>query len=130
MTVHVEFPSIVAFLRDYLRESLARNGYPSVEVTDKYRGDKVEVWLQRDGGSARDVRDFPRIRVNCFHDGKDGDPVDELTQRVSTILRASAGQGPIRKATVLSGPIPVDGHKPRRYLLVEFVVVGEPITLV
>lgn len=130
MSVVAEFPDALSWLVDYLTPRLKVNGYPYVTVGDLYKGDSVEVWLQRDGGRVLDVaRATASIRVNCFHD--DPAEVDTLAQRVSTLMRLA----PTENDVVLTvqqnaGPLFISGIKPQRYMLFDVTVAGASVSLV
>ena len=138
MTGVAEFPDVLVWLKGYLGPILQRNGYPDAHVSDKYRGDSVEVWLQHDGGSTLDVRRAARtVRVNVFHDQNVGpdeaDPVDALAERVSTLIRLApltAEGAVVSKVQQIAGPLHVPGPKPQRYLLFELVLIGQTASLV
>jgi hypothetical protein len=127
--VVAEFPDTLAWLVDYLTPRLQANGYPYVTVGDLYKGDSLEVWLQRDGGRVLDVaRAAASIRVNCFHD--DPAKVDALAQRVSTLMRLA----PMENDIVLTvqqnaGPLLINGIKPQRYMLFDVTVAGVSVSL-
>jgi len=125
----VEFPDVVGLLVDHLGDRVHANGYPDAHVSDVYRGDSVEVWLQRDGGASQDVREFPRIRVNVFHEAQTAVEVDAFAQRISALMRGSAGYGPIKRVRQLTGPTPSPDVKPRRYMLSELPLVGSTLTI-
>lgn len=129
MTELVEFPDVELWVTGYLRAALAANGYPSVRVADTYAGTSpLEVWVQRDGGPALDVvRERPRVRVNCFADGPPHTAVNNLSRRVSTLMRAAGNQGPVRRVEQLSGPTTIPDSRPRRYMLFELILVGSPL---
>lgn len=131
MTEATEFPNVVLWATGYLRTALQANGYATVRVADTYKGSApFEVWIQRDGGPVLDVkRELPRLRINCYADGTSSQPVDDLARRVSTIMRAAAGAGPVRKVTQMSGPTSIEDTRPRRYMLFELTVVGSHLTL-
>lgn len=129
MTEAVVFPDTLAYVSDYLHPLLVAQGFPGVRVDDEYRGDRLEVWLQRDGGPVLDlVREVVRLRVNCFAD--DPARIIPLTQTVSALLLAAKGSGPIRGATRTGGPILITPSvKPQTLMNFELIVRGEPLSL-
>jgi hypothetical protein len=125
VTTLIEFPSVVLHVTGYLRDALAANGYPGVRVADTYRGDDVEVWVQRDGGPMLDRhRDLARIRINVFHKGATSSEVDDLARRVSTLMRGMADGSPVVRVTQSTGPTSIADTLPRRYMLFEVLVRG------
>lgn len=129
MSVVAEFPDAAAWFIAYLEPRLRANGYPYVRVTDTYRGDPVEVWVQRDGGRVLDVaRASATIRVNCFRD--DPAQVDALAQRVSTLMRlAPTLNDVVLKVDLNAGPVPINGIKPQRYMLFDCTIAGASVSL-
>ena len=122
----VEYPNVVEYLVDYLQTALA-TAYPTVVVTDFYRGQPVCVWVQRDGGPGLDLlREAARIRINCYHSaaGSASKPVDDLARRVSTLIRACPNGQPVVRAVQTSGPASIADTVPRRLLGFELVVRG------
>lgn len=125
MTTAVEFPNTVLWITSYLRDALAANGYPSARVADTYRGDDVEVWVQRDGGPQLDqIRELARIRINVFHAGANSGPVDDLARRVSTLMRAAPDGNPVLRVRQIAGPTSLADTLPRRYLMFDVTVRG------
>lgn len=130
MTTVVVPPNAVLWFTQYLRAGIRANGYPTARVADTYKGDDVEVWVQRDGGAELDqIRDEPRIRINVYHKGATSEGVDDLTDLVIALMKAAPGNGPVKRVRKTSGPSSIADKLPRRYMLFEAVLVGSPRTI-
>lgn len=128
----VIFPDTVFWLCGWLRPIVVANGYTGARVSDRYKGDTVaEVWVQRDGGGQLDpVRERARIRINCFHTGATSADVNGLARTVVGAVLAAPGNGPVKRARILSGPSEVpEPDRNRRLLLVELHVIGANFTI-
>lgn len=128
MSALVEFPNVVLAVTQQLRAALVANGYPNVRVADKYKGDDVEVWVQRDGGPQQGpTLEVARIRINVFAKGSSSEAVDDLARRVSTLMRGLADGDPIVRVVQSSGPTSIEDSLPRRFLAFEVTVRGANI---
>lgn len=130
--VSIIFPDTVFWLCGYLRPIVAAQGFAGARVSDRYKGDTVaEVWVQRDGGGQLDpVRERARIRINCFHTGGTSADVNTLARIVVAAVLGATGNGPVKRARLISGPSEVpEPDRNRRLLLVELDVIGSNITI-
>ena len=131
MSTTVIFPDTVLWLCGWLRPIVAANGFAGARVSDRYKGDTAaEVWVQRDGGGQVDqVRERPRLRINCFAGGLSSSDVNNLARTVAAAVLAAPGNGPVKRARILSGPTEVpEPDRNRRLLLVELDVIGVNFT--
>lgn len=129
MATLVEFPNTVLEVATRLRAALVAHGYPTVRVADTYKGSGLEVWLQRDGGPVLDaVRETARIRVNVFAPGATSQAVDDLSQRVSTLMRGMADGSPIVQVVQTAGASSVADTMPRRLMAFEVTVRGSALS--
>lgn len=114
----------------YLRPLLALHGWTGVIVSN---ATPTTTWtrlvtVRRDGGSASDVRDFPRLGVNVWA-ATEKDATD-LALLVDALMRAAVNEGPVRRIRRTGGPSPIadESKKPRRYLTYELTTRGEALT--
>jgi hypothetical protein len=123
MTTPLIFPDIELWACAYLRTELAAFGYPGTYVSNRRGTQATAVWVRRDGGGALDqVREAPRLGVNCFAPSEQA--VTDLARTVCALLIASPDGAPVVKATQITGPSPVADSGPRRFLSIELVVRG------
>lgn len=128
MTTPIVFPDTETWVAAYLTGALAGTDYRRAHVSDTYRGDALEVWVQRDGGPVLDVvRELVRLRINCFH--PDPSAIIPFAQMVSALMLACPDGRPVLRATRSSGPFLIaPSVKPQAYMLFELTVRGEPLT--
>lgn len=124
----VIFPDVELWATGYLRTALAARSEPYAAgvgvANDKSKTTaEKKVVVRRDGGPQRGLFDFPRLTVRVWAD-KEQDASD-LARLVQALLVVSPGNGPVVKASVLSGPqgIP-DASQPQKYLAVELQTRG------
>jgi hypothetical protein len=128
MTTAVEFPNVTLWVTQYLRDALQTHGYPTIRVADTKVGDVDQVWVQRDGGPTLDqLREVARIRINVFANGSNSGPVDNLAQRVSTLMRSCANGNPVVAVRQTTGPTPIADTTPRRLLNFELTIRGTEV---
>jgi len=122
------FSDIEMVLTSYLRTALAAHGYPGIYVSNRRQSQPVAVWIRRDGGPMLDpLRDAARVAVNVYSAGSTDENVSNLTNTVSALMRAAPDGNPIVRVTQLSGPSPIAGTVPQRFLVFEVVHRGEEL---
>lgn len=121
----IVFPDAVLWACTYLRTALPGAGYTGVRVADRYRGDDLEVWVQRDGGPQLDVvREAPLLRINVFAEGATSGPVSDLAATVSALMRQAADGNPVCHVRQTLGPSEIEDVIPRRLMLFELITRG------
>jgi hypothetical protein len=124
----IVFQDIEMVLTTYLRTALAAHGYPGVYVSNRRQSQPVAVWIRRDGGPMLDpLRDAARVAVNVYSAGSTDANVSALTNKVSALMRAAPDGDPIVRVEQLSGPSPIAGTVPQRFLVFEVVHRGEEL---
>lgn len=128
---NVIFPDVELWATGYLRTALAARPEAYAQnvgvANDKSKTTKArKVVVRRDGGPQRGLFDFPRLAVRIWCD--DEQEASDLARLTQALLVASPGNGPVVKASVLSGPqgIP-DAAGPQKYLLVELRTRGSAL---
>lgn len=121
----VIFADIEAWACDYLRAGLVARAEPYTD--DVYVSNTVPhprrermVIVRRDGGPRITVAtELARLTVRVWA-GNDGDVAD-LTNMVRALIGASPGEGNIRKAEEIGGPvtIPDQSEQPQRLFTVQ-----------
>lgn len=127
------WPDVEAWAVGYLESALSARPEPyaaGVLVSRSVPGTMPPrlVTVRDDGGGRGDVTRSSGLGVNVWA-ATDGDCSD-LARLVCALLEAAAGSGPVKACTGSYGPYPVPeaSGKPRRYLSVDLIVTGVPLT--
>ena len=127
------WPDVEAWAVNYLRTALAARTEPyasGVQVrTDVGKAMPARlVTVRDDGGTRGDVTRSSGIGVNVW--AATDEDCSDLARLVCALLEASAGSGPVVACTGSFGPYPVpdDSGKPHRYMSVDLIVTGAPLT--
>jgi hypothetical protein len=124
----VVFPDVELELCSYLRTTLADYGYPGIFVSNRRESQNVAVWVRRDGGPVLDkTRDAARVGINVYSAGATDAGVTALAATVAALMRAAPDGDPIVKVDQLSGPSPIPGSVPQRFMLFEVVTRGSDL---
>jgi hypothetical protein len=124
----VIFPDVELWLTTYLRTELTARSESARVGANRIQAARW-VWIRRDGGPRLDAtREAARITINVGADGPTGQPVNDLAQLVRALVGACPS-GPVKRATELSGPSPVDDAtgQPRRVMAFELIVAGSDL---
>ena len=121
----VLFPDAETAVVAYLRPALAANGYPTIFISNRRETQTLAVWVRRDGGPTLDGnRDAARMSINCYAAGPTDVNVSALARKVDALMRAAANGAPIIHTRRLSGPAPIPGTVPQRFLMFDVVLRG------
>lgn len=129
----IVWPDLELWAIDYLESRLADRTEPFAQDVDvrnlvpKTMPARL-VTVRDDGGGRDDVTKSASLGVNVWA----ANPFDcsNLARLVTAFFEDAAGHGPVKAHLSTSGPYPVpeDSGKPHRYLSVDLVVTGIPLT--
>ncbi|QCB93300.1 hypothetical protein [Cellulomonas shaoxiangyii] len=130
------WPDLELWAIDYLKARLATRPEPFAQgvavrnvVPDTMPARLITV--RDDGGGRSDATKTASLGVNIWA-GAAKNPADcsNLARLVTALLEDAAGYGPVKAHLSTSGPYPVAeaSAKPHRYLSVDLVVTGTPLT--
>ena len=133
MRPSILWPDVEAWAITYLTAALAARDEPyaaGVPVR-KDVGEAMPprlVTIRDDGGGRGDVTRTSGIGVNVW--ATTDEDCSDLARLVCALLEAAAGNGPVVAVTGSFGPFPVpdETRKPHRYMSVDLVVTGAPLT--
>lgn len=131
----VLWPDVEAWAIGYLSTALAarEESYAEDVAVRKDVGDTMParlVTVRDDGGGRTEVTRSSGLGVNVW--ASTDEDCSDLARLVCALLEASAGYGPVVACTGSYGPYPVpeESGKPHRYLSVDLIVTGVPLTTV
>lgn len=126
------WPDVEAWAVDYLTTALAAREEPhadGVEVRTQVGKTMPArlVTVRDDGGGRTEITRSSGLGVNVWAESEA--VCSDLARLVCSLLEAAAGNGPVRACVGSFGPYPVpEEGKPHRYLSVDLVVTGAPLT--
>lgn len=133
MRPSILWPDVEAWAITYLTAALAAREEPYADAVAvrKDVGKAMPprlVTVRDDGGGRGDVTRSSGLGVNVW--AATDEDCSDLARLVCALLEAATGNGPVVAVTGSFGPYPVpeDSGKPHRYLSVDLIVTGVPLT--